>query len=81
MKDQTEQPRRSRIVELNAGNPTLIDLEQRHGRLYTTEDLQRDFTVTGFLAPFVEVVRKSDDVRGTMEFIHSPRVYFNFQEA
>jgi hypothetical protein len=46
---------------------------------WNTEELQRDFTVQGFLAPFVVVVRKSDGVKGTLEFTHNPRVYFNFQ--
>jgi hypothetical protein len=41
--------------------------------------LQRDFTVVGFAAPYVVVVRKSDGVKGTLEFTHRPRVYFDFQ--
>lgn len=45
---------------------------------WNTEELQRDFTVEGFLAPFVVVRRKSDGVRGTLEFTHSPRVYYKF---
>ena len=32
----------------------------------------------GFLAPFIVVTRKSDGVKGSMEFTHSPRMYFNF---
>lgn len=45
---------------------------------WTTEELQRDFTVIGFQAPFVVVVRKTDNVKGSLEFQHSPRIYFNF---
>jgi hypothetical protein len=41
----------------------------------------RDFTVIRFMAPYVLVVRKSDGVRGTLEFTHRPRVCFNFQPA
>ena len=47
---------------------------------WDTQALQRDFTVHGFAAPFVVVTRKSDGVKGSMEFTHSPRVYFNFVE-
>lgn len=45
---------------------------------WDTTELQRDFTVRGFLAPFVVVVRKCDGVTGTLTFTHSPRVYRNF---
>lgn len=45
---------------------------------WDTAALQRDFDVIGFQAPFVVVYRKSDGVRGSLEFTHSPRVYFNW---
>jgi hypothetical protein len=45
---------------------------------WTTDELQRDFEVMGFLAPFITVKRKSDGAKGSMKFTHSPRVYFNF---
>lgn len=48
---------------------------------WNTAELQRDFTVVGFQAPFVLVTRKSDGVKGTLEFTHSPRVYFDFQAS
>lgn len=46
---------------------------------WDTATLQADFEVQAFLAPYVIVKRRSDAVRGTLEFKHSPRVYFNFQ--
>ena len=49
------------------------------GQEWDTQELQRDFEVLGFAAPFVVVRRKSDGVRGMLEFKHSPRVYFGFQ--
>jgi len=49
------------------------------GQEWDTSELQRDFEVLGFAAPFVVVRRKSDGVRGMLEFKHSPRVYFGFQ--
>lgn len=50
------------------------------GQTWDTTQLQEDFTVEGFSAPFVVVKRKSDGVRGTLEFTHQPRVYFDFKE-
>ena len=48
---------------------------------WNTKELQEDFTVVGFGAPFVVVVRKSDNKKGSLEFTHAPRKYFNWQEA
>lgn len=45
---------------------------------WTTEELQRDFEVRGFAAPYVVVRRRSDGAKGLLEFTHNPRVYFNF---
>lgn len=46
---------------------------------WDTEALERDFEVLGFSAPFVVAKRRSDGVRGSLEFTHRPRVYFNFK--
>src|SRR5262245_50574568 len=48
---------------------------------WDTTELQRDFRVVGFLAPYVVVVRKSDGVKGVMQFTHNPRVYFGFEPS
>lgn len=75
MTDDTEQLRRDMMA---SGQPAR-DLEQAD-QVWTTTDLARDFTVHSFLAPFVLVTRKSDGARGSLEFTHSPRVYFNFEQ-
>ena len=49
-------------------------------KTWDTAELQKEFEVLGFAAPYVVVVRKADGVRGSLEFKHSPRVYFNWQE-
>ena len=48
---------------------------------WTTRDqLLEDFEVIGFAAYSTCIVtRKSDNVRGTLDFTHIPRVYSNFQ--
>lgn len=46
---------------------------------WNTDELREDFEVIGFLAPFVVVKRKADGVRGTLEFTHSPRIYFDWK--
>jgi hypothetical protein len=46
---------------------------------WNTTELQEDFEVLGFQAPYVVVVRKSDGQKGSLEFEHRPRRYFNFE--
>lgn len=75
MKDNTEAFRRSMIA---SGQP-YRDLEQATER-WNTEELQRDFEVLEFMAPFVVAVRRSDGAKGSLEFTHDPRWYFNFIE-
>ena len=52
---------------------------QPEGQRWTTTEMQEAFEVEGFAAPYVVVWRKSDGQKGTLEFTHSPRVYFDFQ--
>ena len=81
MTDPTEALRRERLVEINGEQPiTRESLEQKYGQVWTTEELARDFIVTGFMAPLVVVRRKADNVVGSLEFSHMPRFYFNWQE-
>ena len=49
------------------------------GRSGTRRQLGQDFTVEGFLAPYVIVRRKSDGQRGSLMFQNSPRFYFSFE--
>lgn len=49
--------------------------------VWDTRSLQEEFTVEGFMAPFVVVIRKEDGVKGTLTFTHHPRWYFDFEPA
>lgn len=60
------------------GDADRAALEQQWGQVWDTTELQRDFTVRAFAAPFVVVTRKSDGVQGTLEFQGRPRFYFSF---
>jgi hypothetical protein len=44
--------------------------------------MSRDFEAEGFMAPYVVVRRRSDGVRGSLEFQTNigARFYYNFQE-
>ena len=79
MTDPTETIRRERLAEINAQPGSREALEAQCGQVWDTQELGRDFQVLGFMAPFVVVCRKVDGVRGSLEFQHHPRLYFNFQ--
>ena len=78
MKDETEDIRREMTAEINAKAADRQRLEAKHGQVWDTIQLCQDFEVLGFLAPFVVVQRKSDTVRGMLEFQHDPRFYYAF---
>ena len=73
MPDETEDIRREMQAQVNNGEI------QPEGQTWTTEQLTQDFQVHSFAAPFVLVTRKSDGVKGSLMFRHSPRVYFEFE--
>jgi hypothetical protein len=81
MSDPTENTRRQMVAAINADPGSREALEAKHGQVWDTKQLQEDFYVEGFMAPIVVVTRKLDNVRGSLEFQHSPRFYFNFQPA
>ena len=56
-------------------------IEARYGSVWNTEELQRDFEVLAFAAPYVVVQRKADGTKGSMMFQHYPRFYFAFEPS
>ncbi len=44
----------------------------------TTAEMTNLYDVDCFAAPFVLVKRKEDGVKGTLEFTHMPRFYYDF---
>ncbi len=72
--DETEDIRRALQVLINEGTI------KPDAQTWTTDDLQKDFEVLGFAAPFVVVRRKADGKKGSLAFRHSPRIYFGWQE-
>ncbi|MBR9803255.1 hypothetical protein GYB59_16900 [bacterium] len=80
MSDSTENIRKQMAAEINAEPGSREALEQEHGKVWDTQELQRDFHVLGFLSPVVVVQRKNDGVKGSMFFQHAPRLYYGFEE-
>lgn len=78
MTDPTEAIRRQQAESLNSAERTREVLLESYPQVWDTAELQKDFDVQGFFAPYVMVVRRSDEERGTLQFQHRPRFYFNF---
>ena len=81
MSDPTESIRREMVAHINAEPATREQLEEQHGRVWDTAEMQKEFEVLGFMAPLVVVKRTEDDVRGALEFQHTPRFYYSFTES
>jgi hypothetical protein len=85
MNDPTEGYRRAEVARINTAvessdeDAERVRLEAEHGKVWNTEEMQQDFEVHGFGAPYMTVTRTEDEVRGSLEFQHAPRFYFNFQ--
>ena len=79
MPDPTESIRRQQVAAINAEPGSREYLEATEGEVFDTSELQEALTILSFLAPYVVVQRKSDDVRGSLLFQHSPRLYYGFK--
>lgn len=77
--DETESIRRDIVNELNTNAGPREVLQARYGRVWDTSEMQNEFTAICFMAPLIVVRRKSDGTQGSLEFQHSPRLYFNWQ--
>lgn len=77
--DETESIRRQEIAEINRDPSEREILEARHGQVWDSNDLKRDFEVKGFMAPYIVVRRRSDGALGSLKFQHNPRLYFDFK--
>ena len=76
--DSTEPLRRVLTPLINAVEGSREDLESNHDKVWDTTELQEDFTVHGFMAPFIMVTEKATGAKGILAFQHSPRFYFDF---
>lgn len=85
--DNTEQFRRSEVARINSEVQSDDDKAERErlegiygkGNVMTMDEAREKYEFIGFGAPYVSVRRKSDGKRGSLEFQHRPRFYFNFQ--
>ncbi len=78
MNDPTESIRREMVAAINENPGSRESLEKQYGSVWDTDQLRSEFEVIGFMAPMVVVKRRKDGIKGSLEFQHDPRFYFNF---
>lgn len=80
MHDPTENIRKEMVEQINENPSEREILEAKHGQVWDTKELTKEFNVNGFMAPFVMVTRKTDGKKGTLMFQHYPRYYYEWKE-
>jgi len=77
--DETESVRREIIAMQQANIIREREvMEAKYGQVWNTKELIEDFEVIGFMAPIAVVRRRSDGVKGSLEFQHDPRFYWGW---
>ena len=83
--DETEPFRREAVakinsqVESNDADKERARLEAKYGKVYDTKEVSAEFEIEGFMAPYIVCTSRRTKEKGTMEFQHDPRFYFNFR--
>jgi len=84
MSDPTEGIRRAAVAAINSRVESDDEVKERarleaiHGQVWNTQEMSQEFEAIGFMAPFVVVRRKADNVKGSLAFQHWPRFYFDW---
>ena len=74
--DPTEGIRRDLVQAVNSEPGSRESLEEAHGQVWNTEELNAEFEVLSFLAPYIMATRKSTGKQTSLMFQHTPRFYF-----
>lgn len=64
-----------------AGVPPMsrVELAARHGRVWDTVELAREFVVTAIIDGVIVVRRKEDGAVGQMSYQNQPRYYYGYE--
>jgi len=69
------------LEELKEVYPDVHQAIEEVGECWTTDEVQDEFEILGFMAPFVTVERRKTKEKGTLAFVHRPRVYYGWLPA
>jgi len=77
--DATTKQRAEMANNINVMAADRERMEIAHGQVWTTSELQEDFEVIQFAAPYVIVRERSTGRKGSLLFQHDPRFYYGFE--
>ena len=77
--DATTKQRAEMANNINVMAADRERMEIAHGQVWTTSELQEDFEVIQFAAPYVIVRERSTGHKGSLLFQHDPRFYYGFE--
>lgn len=70
------------LEELKVKYPDIHQaIQDDGGECWTTDELQEEFDVLGFMAPACVAIRRETNEKGSLLFVHAPRVYFRWKVA
>lgn len=78
MFDRSRRKKRAKIV---VEPKTREELERLHGRVWSQQEIAREFIIVSIVGLTVIVRRKADDVVGSLDYQNAPRLYYNFRPA
>ena len=73
----TEELRKMMTKSINTGQERM-HLEEIYGKVWNTKEVTRDFSIHGFMAPFVSAKKRDTGEEGTLIFQDYPRFYFEW---
>jgi hypothetical protein len=68
----TKENKQEMIDQIKIDHGIEIDINES----YTTEEVTEAFDIESFLAPFCFATKKSTGEKGSLAFIHMPRIYY-----
>ncbi len=68
----------AKLEELKDLSPQVHQQIVDAGECWTTDEVTAEFEILGFMAPFCTAKRRSTGERGTLAFVHRPRLYYDW---
>ena len=68
------------LEELKEAYPDVHQaIQEKGGECWTTEEVQEEFESLGFMAPFCTARKRETHKKGTLLFVHRPRIYYGWR--
>lgn len=70
------------LEELKEAYPDIHQaIQDSGGECWTTDEVMDEFEIHGFMAPLCTATRRETGEKGSLLFVHHPRMYFRWRVA